>query len=224
MHVGKKLVSVAAAAALVVGAGALTASPASAKVKTPTMKGATDLTVPLSFVVDAMGKGVTIAPIEPASVMTTADSATLQFPVTYRRGDGIIAHKGGLSFASDNTGITIELTNPAITWGTGPFPIKRASIEFTNELNGAIVKILDLRNIDATTKNGKPVKNGKAGWKRTDTGTFTADAFVVNNPVSVKIFNEAMDAEIFTPGMAFGSVESNYSITVYCKTKKDCTL
>ena len=117
MHVGKKLVSVAAAAALIAGVGAVTAAPASAKVKTPTAKGQTDLTVPLATVTDAAAKGVTISPIAPAQVLATMDTATLEFPVSYRRGDGIIGHRGGLSFASDNTGITVELVNPAATNG-----------------------------------------------------------------------------------------------------------
>jgi hypothetical protein len=224
MHVGKKIVSIAAAAALVAGAGALTAAPASAKVKAPTVTGSTDLTVPLTVVTDAMAQGVTISPIAPAQVLATMETATLEFPVRYRRGDGIIGHRGGLSFASDNTGITIGLTNPDITWGTGQFPVQRAQVSFTNKLNGAIVTILDVRNIDITSKLGKPVKDGKSGWKRTDRVTFTGDAFIVNNPVAVKVFNEAMDAEIFTPGMAFGTIDSSSAITVYCKTKKDCTV
>ena len=224
MHVRRKIVSVAAAAALVVGAGAVTAAPAAAKVKTPTAKGQTDLTVPLATVADAAAKGVTISPVAPAQVLATMDTATLEFPVRYRRGDGIIGHRGGLSFASDNTGITVELVNPDITWGTGESPVQRAQVSFTNTLNGAYVTILDVRNIDITSKLGKAVKDGKSGWKRTDRVTFTGDAFIVNNPVAVKIFNEAMDAEIFTPGMAFGTIDSSSDITVYCKTKKACTV
>ena len=224
MHMSSKIVGLAAAAALVAGAGALTAAPASAKPKTPTMTGSTGLTVPLGLVAGATEKGVTISPIEPAQVLATMNTATLEFPVTYRRGDGIIGHKGGLSFASSNTGITIELIDPAITWGTGPSPVKRAQVTFTNVLNGTTVTFLDVRNVEITSKSGKPVKAGKSGWKRTDAGTFAGDAFIANNPVGVKVFNEAMDGEILTPGMAFGSIESSYSTTYYCKSKKDCTL
>ncbi|MEY3733075.1 MAG: hypothetical protein RL347_434 [Actinomycetota bacterium] len=215
---------VAFALLLVAGAGAVSAPASAAKVKKPTVKGTTEITVPLTFVTDAADEGVIISPVDPASALATMEVVALEFPVTGPEGDGIVRHRGGLSFASANTGITIELLDPSLTWGTGPVPVKRAKVSFKNQINGQIVTLFDVRNIEMDVKIGKPAKNGKSGWKRTDTMTFTGDLFVVNNPVSVKIFNEAMDAEIFEAGAAFGSLESDSSTTVYCKTKKDCTI
>ena len=224
MNLGRRTMGVAFAVLLVAGAGAVSTPASAAKVKKATVSGTTAITAPLTFVTDAAAQGVVISPVDPADALATMDDVTLEFPVTGPVGDGIVRHRGGLSFASANTGITIELLNPSLTWGTGPSPVKRAQIQFQNQINRATVTIFDVRNIEMDGTTGKPMKDGKAGWKRTDTMTFTGDVFVVNNPVSVKVFNEAMDAEIFEAGAAFGSLESTYSTTVYCKTKKDCTI
>jgi len=219
---GVKPAGIGIAVLMVAALGVASASTASAAPMKPTITGTTEVTVPTEFVTEAAGQGVVVSAIEPATALATSTSVAIQFPVTGPVGDGIIRHRGGLSFASENTGITIEIINPSLTWGTGPSPVKRAQVTFTNAINGNLVTFFDVRNIDMTGKAGKPEKHGRHGWKRTDTGTFAGDLFVVNNPLAVKAFNEVMDAEILTPGAAFGEISSTYSTTVYCKTKKLC--
>ena len=111
MNLSKKIISVAAAAALVAGAGALAATPASAKSKTP-IKGTTVLEVPLTTVGAAVQAGITIAPIAPSRAQATSEVVGVTFPVSGPVMDGMVHHRGGISLASANTGITLTATKP----------------------------------------------------------------------------------------------------------------
>lgn len=232
MNLSKKIVSVAAAAALIAGAGAMAATPATAATKKATIKGDTNILVPTVLITAAQDAGVTISPIEPAQALATLEIVDVQFPIVGPLGDGILRHKGGLSFASSNTGITLTFTDPSIEWGTGPGIEAGAQILGTiggvpdsaggAAINGNRAPVFDVKNAKVKVKKGKIAKDGKKGFKRTDSTTITGDVSIVDNATVVGLLNQLMGVEIFTAGMPFGATDVNFKVTVYCKTKKAC--
>jgi hypothetical protein len=230
MNLSKKIVSVAAAAALVAGAGALAAAPASAA-KGPQPKGATIISVPLTLVGAAVQAGVTVAPIEPAKAQATSTVVGLNFPVSGPLMDGVIHHKGGLSFTSAKTGVVLTFSNPTIEYATsgGTTAEIKGTIEGIPannplaQVNGTRVALLTIDNFKVVNKQGKITKDGKKGFKRTMTQTVTGEAKISSVGLLVDAVNALMGAPgLFTAGMDFGAVNSEWSVTKTCKTKKAC--
>ena len=229
MNLSKKIVSVAAAAALVAGAGAMAAAPAQAKGPQP--KGATVIAVPLTLVGAAVQAGVTVAPIDPAKAEATSEVVGLVFPVSGPLMDGVVHHKGGLSFTSSKTGVVLTFSNPTIEYATsgGTTAEIKGTIEGIPadnplaQVNGTRVALLTIDNFKVTNKQGKITKDGKKGYKRTVTQTITGEAKISSVGLLVDAVNALMGAPgLFTAGMDFGAVESEWSITKTCKTKKAC--
>jgi hypothetical protein len=230
MNLGKKIVSVAAGVALIAGAGAMAAAPAQAN-KGPQPKGETVIAVPVAVVGAAMQAGVTVAPIVPAKAEATTDVVGLAFPVSGPLMDGVVHHKGGLSFSSSKTGVVLTFSNPTIEYATSggtTAEIKGTiqGIPAGNPLaaaNGQRVALLTIDNFKVTNKQGKISKNGKKGFKRTVTQTITGEAKVSSVGLLIDGINALLGAPgLFKAGMDFGAVASEWSITKTCKTKKAC--
>ena len=229
MNLSKKIVSVAAAAALVAGAGAIAATPASAKSKAA-IKGTTVLAVPLTTVGAAVQAGVTIAPIAPSKVEATSEVAAVTFPVSGPLMDGMIHHRGGISLASANTGITLTATKPAIEYATSGGDTATLTIEINGvpdsspfaALNGTRVPFLTITDFEISGKWGKATKAGKA-WKQTYRAEVAGKAGLVDNANIIGALNGFMGTTIFVAGLDFGDIVSEYTITNTCKTKKQCS-
>ena len=229
MNLSKKIISVAATAALVAGAGALAATPASAKSKA-VIKGTTVLAVPLTTVGAAVQAGVTIAPIAPSKVEATSEVAAVTFPVSGPLMDGMVHHRGGISLASANTGITLTATKPAIEYATSGGDTATLTIEINGvpdsspfaALNGTRVPFLTITDFEIAGKWGKAQKAGKA-WKQTYTAEIAGKAGLVDNANIIGALNGFMGTTIFVAGLDFGNIVSEYTITNNCKTKKDCS-
>ena len=229
MNLSKKIISVAAAAALVAGAGALAATPASAKSKA-VIKGTTVLAVPLTTVGAAVQAGVTIAPIAPSKVEATSEVAAVTFPVSGPLMDGMVHHRGGISLASANTGITLTATKPAIEYATSGGDTATLTIEINGvpdsspfaALNGTRVPFLTITDFEIAGKWGKAQKAGKA-WKQTYTAEIAGKAGLVDNANIIGALNGFMGTTIFVAGLDFGNIVSEYTITENCKTKKQCS-
>ena len=229
MNLSKKIVSVAAAAALVAGAGAIAATPASAKSKAA-IKGTTVLAVPLTTVGAAVQAGVTIAPIAPSQVEATSEVAAVTFPVSGPLMDGMIHHRGGISLASANTGITLTATKPAIEYATSGGDTATLTIEINGvpdsspfaALNGTRVPFLTITDFEISGKWGKATKAGKA-WKQTYRAEVAGKAGLVDNANIIGALNGFMGTTIFVAGLDFGDIVSEYTITNTCKTKKQCS-
>ena len=240
MNLSKKIVSVAAAAALVAGAGAMAATPASAKSKAA-IKGTTVLEVPLTTVGAAVQAGVTIAPIAPSRVQATSEVAAVTFPVSGPLMDGMVHHRGGISLASANTGITLTATKPAIEYATSggdtatltieinivPVPPRLASSPTPASspfaaLNGTRVPFLTITDFEIAGKWGKATKAGKS-WRQTYTAEIAGKAGLVDNANIIGALNGFMGTTIFVAGLDFGDIVSEYTITNTCKTKKACS-
>ena len=231
MNLSKKIVSVAAGVALIAGAGAMAATPASAKPKGPQPKGTTVIEVPLAVVGAAVQAGVTVAPIEPSTAEATQTVVGVTFPVSGPLMDGVVHHKGGLSFSSSKTGVVLTFKDPTIEYATsgGTTAEIKGTIEGIPannplaQVNGTRVALLTIDNFKVSNKQGKIVKDGKKGFKRTTTQTITGEAKISSVGLLVDAVNALMGAPgLFTAGMDFGAVESVWSVTYTCKTKKAC--
>jgi hypothetical protein len=230
MNVIRKLVSIAATAALVAGAGTIAAPPASAKVKR-TISGSTILNVPKALIGQAVAAGVTIAPIAPARPEATTDNVAIDFPVTWPNADGILPHKGGLSFASSITEVKLTFSNPAIEYATGGGPVDTAVIAGTiggipegnplASLNGKPVQLLDVKNFKMKWNVSRPKKVGKK-YQKTLTQTMSGDVFVSSDGVIIGDVNALMGAPLLTAGMPFGDLKTKWSVNVTCDTLKEC--
>jgi len=233
MNLSKKIVSVAAGVALIAGAGAMAATPATASGKSG-IGGTTIIEVPLALVGAAQAAGVTIAPIAPSKAQATSDLVGVTFPITGPADDGALFHRGGLSFASSNTDITLTATKPVIGWATdgssddatiavtvGGIP---AGHPFASA-NGQSLPVFDVKGYDRVIKKGKPKGKGK-NWTRVDTITMTGPVTVTSNATVVDVLNGLLMApggKLFTAGMDFGTLESVETVTHKCKSKKACS-
>ena len=233
MNLSKKIVSVAAGVALIAGAGAMAATPATASGKSG-IGGTTIIEVPLALVGAAQAAGVTIAPIAPSKAQATSDLVGVTFPITGPADDGALFHKGGLSFASSNTDITLTATKPIIGWASdgssddatiavtvGGIP---AGHPFASA-NGQSLPVFDVKGYDRVIKKGKPKGKGK-NWTRVDTITMTGPVTVTSNTTVVDVLNGLLMAPggtLFTAGMDFGTLESVETVTHKCKSKKACS-
>jgi hypothetical protein len=228
MNLGKKLVSVAAGVALVAGAGLAASAPASAAAK-PAFKGATGIAVPMALIGAASAAGVTIAPIAPARAQATTDVVNVLFPVSGPLMDGVLHHRGGLSLTSATTQITLTVTSPTIEWATSGGDTAEIKGEIGGipdsspfaALNGQRAGIFKVSNFDEVIKKGKITKAGKM-FKRTWTITQTGDVAVTDSQTVVDAINGFMGVPLFTAGMDFGTLDTSYTITHTCKTKKEC--
>lgn len=228
MKFTQKVVSLAAAAALIAGAGAAVASPASAKIKR-TVSGGTAIEVPLELVSGAASAGVTITPIKPALAEATSNVVGIAFPAQLPKTDGVLPHKGGLSFASANTGVTLTFNNPSIEYPTsgGDTAVITGIIGGIPDdnplatLNGKPVQLLDVKNFTVGWKIGKVKKVGKK-FEKVLTQTMSGDVFVSSNGLIIDGVNALMGAPLFTAGMAFGALDTEWSVKVTCDTAKEC--
>lgn len=232
MNLSRKVVSVAAGVALIAGAGAMAATPATASGKSK-IGGTTTIEVPLALVGAARDAGVTIAPIPPSRAQVTSSVVGVTFPITGPATDGALYHNGGLSFASSNTDITLTANKPLIGWATDGSS-DDATISVTvggipdghpfARANGQTIAVFDVKGYDRVIKKGKPKGKGKK-WTRVDTITMTGPVTVTTDANVVGVLNGLLMAPggtLFTPGMAFGTLNSVETVTHNCKSQRAC--
>ena len=233
MRITTKIIGVAASVALVAGAGALAASPAVASKHSSGIGGTTVIAVPTALIGAATAAGVAVSPIAPSKALATADVVGVTFPITGPATDGALFHKGGLQFASSNTGVTLTATKPTIGWPTdGSSPDATISVTVGGipaghplaSANGSVLPVFDVKGYEMTIKKGKVTGKGKK-WTRVDTVTMTGPVTITTNATVVGALNGLLmkpGTTLFTAGMAFGELESEETITHTCKTKKAC--
>lgn len=225
MRITTKIVGVAAATALIAGAG-LAAAPAQAKT-TSKVAGSTGITVPIDLITAAAGAGVTVAPIAPATASAISGAVILGFPVARPTEDGVLPHKGGFSLST--SAMTLTVSQPSITYATSGATTAQISgivggIPDGNPfagLNGKPATLFDVSNFVIKNTVSKVTGKGKS-WKRVYTQTMTGDVKVVNNQAVVDIVNGLLGVPLFQPGMDFGSLNTKWTNTKTCTTKKEC--
>ena len=135
MNLTKKIVSLAAATALVAGAGAMAAAPAQAKAKTSG-------TTLISLKADVAPLFASVVAVPPAK----KDGSRITFPVTKVVGNGV-EHSGALKVGN------LEVSDPIIVIGEN----KTASVTVNVAALSTRVELFTLKNF----KPGKPKKKGK---------------------------------------------------------------
>lgn len=229
MNLSNRLVSLGAAAALLAGAGAMSAMPASAKIQR-TISGGTVIDVPLPLVTQAATAGVIIDTVKPAKAEPTMDTVSIYFPATFPETDGVLPHGGGLSLASSKSGVTLTLSNPWIEYATsggdtanisgvvGGIPPENP---LAKQLNGQRIDFLNVANFKINWKTSKVRKVGKK-YQKTITQTMSGDVTMTSNAVIVGGLNTLMGVEIFTAGSPFGQLGTKWSVKITCDTLKEC--
>jgi hypothetical protein len=219
MRKSTTFLSAVAAAALVAGVG-IAAAPAQAKV-TSKVSGSTAITF-LPEVYSQLGvDGVQFQALDPATSANPSNTQALLFPVTKPFKPGTVANTGTMAIgASINR---IDLSLPVLQYSSSQGSTT-GQITF-QDVEGAIgvgrVTLFDVDNMKIKVTKGKVVKAGKA-WKRTDRHRITGNVAMVDEPSTVASLNAYIGATIFTPGMAFGTLESTVTTTITCTTQRKC--
>jgi hypothetical protein len=84
------------------------------------------------------------------------------------------------------------------------------------------VTVFDIDNLSVKVTKGKVAKSG-ATWKRTDRHHITGSLSVVDDAQFVSALNAYIGTTLFTPGMAFGTLDSTVTNTITCTTRKECS-
>jgi hypothetical protein len=211
MRKSTTFLSLAAAAALVAGVG-VAAAPAQAKV-TSKVSGSTTITI-LPEVYTQLGvAGVQFQALSPA---------TSTIPVTAPFKPGAVANTGIMTIgASINR---IDLSLPVLEYSrtkgstTGQITFK----DDYAAIGPDRVTVFDVDNLSVKVTKGKVAKSG-ATWKRTDRHHITGSLSVVDDAQFVSALNAYIGTTLFTPGMAFGTLDSTVTNTITCTTRKECS-
>lgn len=208
MKLSKKIVSLAAATALVAGAGALTAAPAATAAGKATQGGKTIIDLKSSVAKALTSAGITITPTKPA----TFAKGIIGFPVTAfdLENAGTVDHSGAITFASKTnpTGVTGE--NPIFTM-TGS---NTATITVT--ALGNPVPLLDVKHVKMGNTTRKIDKSHKKKWVVKYTTVVRGDVHITNNQGVVDLLNSALSTTAFTADMGLGTLKTTLVETVPC--------
>jgi hypothetical protein len=220
MRKSTTFLSLAAAAALVAGVG-IAAAPAQAKV-TSKVSGSTTITI-LPEVYTQLGvAGVQFQALPPAASTNPPGTQALRFPVTAPFKPGAVANTGIMTIgASINR---IDLSLPVLEYSrtkgstTGQITFK----DDYAAIGADRVTVFDIDNLSVKVTKGKVAKLG-ATWKRTDRHHITGSLSVVDDAQFVSALNAYIGTTFFTPGLAFGTLDSTVTNTITCTTRKECS-
>lgn len=208
MKFGKKLVSLAAATALVAGVGLAAAAPASAKAGK--VGGSTTIAVSAATATQFQNAMVTLAITNGGKVA----GRNLQFNVT-SIGDGFVQHSGTLSFIKDGASV-LDVSNPILGWPTDQ-PLSTATLAVTTPLGPDPVPVFNVKNFKSNTK----VKVNKKKKTRTSTTIYRGNVHLSTIPVVADYLNGTLGTS-FAPDANFGTIQTRVVVTAKCKNKA-CT-
>ena len=210
--------SAATAAALVAGVG-IAAAPAQAKV-TSQVSGSTTITI-LPKVYSQFSAGVQVQAFPPATSTNPAGTQAIHFPVTTPLKPGAVANTGVMTIGAllNRIDLSLPILEYSSTKGrtTGQITFKDEYASLTSD-RFALFKVTGM---SLKVTKGKATKSG-ATWKRTDRQWITGKVAIVDNPKTVDSLNTYIGTTLFTPGMEFGTLDSNVTTTITCKTRREC--
>jgi hypothetical protein len=220
MRKSTTFLSLAAAAALVAGAG-IAAAPAQAKV-TSKVSGSTTITI-LPEVYTQLGvAGVQFQALPPAASTNPPGTQALRFPVTAPFKPGAVANTGIMTIGAsiDRIDLSLPVLEYSRTKGS-----TTGQITFKDDyaaIGADRVTVFDIDNLSVKVTKGKVAKSG-ATWKRTDRHHITGSLSVVDDAQFVSALNAYIGTTFFTPGLAFGTLDSTVTNTITCTTRKECS-
>ena len=220
MRKSTTFLSLAAAAALVAGVG-IASAPAQAKV-TSKVGGSTTITILPEVYTQFAVAGVQFQALPPATSTFLSNTQALRFPVTAPLKPGAVANTGIMTIgASINR---IDLSLPVLEYSrtkgstTGQITFK----DDYAAIGADRVTVFDVDNLSVKVTKGKVAKLG-ATWKRTDRHHITGSLSVVDDAQFVSALNAYIGTTFFTPGLAFGTLDSTVTNTITCTTRKECS-
>lgn len=210
MKFGKKLISLAAATALVAGVGLAAAAPASA-VKNPKTGGMTTIKLDRGVASALAAQGISFNVINGGK----ASGPNLMFNVTGRT-DGSISHSGTLQFLKNGT-LALDASNPVIGWPTDQ-PLSTATITMSHPVLGELV-VFNIKNF----KEGKTkVSVNKKKKTRTATTIYTGIVHLTDNAGIVSAINGLLGTDLLQPDMRLGTISAKVVVSGKCANKA-CT-
>jgi hypothetical protein len=166
--------------------------------------------------------GVQFQALSPATSTNPPGTQALRFPVTAPFKPGAVANTGIMTIgASINR---IDLSLPVLEYSrtkgstTGQITFK----DDYAAIGPDRVTVFDVDNLSVKVTKGKVAKSG-ATWKRTDRHHITGSLSVVDDAQFVSALNAYIGTTLFTPGMAFGTLDSTVTNTITCTTRKECS-
>jgi hypothetical protein len=220
MRKSTALIGSAAALALVAGVG-ISAAPAQAKV-TSKVSGSTTITI-LPEVYTQLGvAGVQFQALPPAASTNPPGTQALRFPVTAPFKPGAVANTGIMTIGAsiDRIDLSLPVLEYSRTKGS-----TTGQITFKDDyaaIGADRVTVFDVDNLSVKVTKGKVAKSG-ATWKRTDRHHITGSLSVVDDAQFVSALNDYIGTTFFTPGLAFGTLDSTVTNTITCTTRKECS-
>jgi hypothetical protein len=219
MRKSTAFLSAVTAAALVAGVG-IAAAPAQAKV-TSQVSGSTTITLLPEVYSQLSTVGVQFQGLPPATSTNPSGTQALHFPVTKPFKPGAVANTGVMTIGALLN--RIDLASPHLEYATGAgattgritFQVDYAAV------GGDRVTIFGVNTMTVKVTKGKVAKAG-AVWKRTDRQLITGGVSIVDDPQLVSALNAYIGTTFFTPGMAFGTLDSKVTTTITCKTRREC--
>jgi len=219
MRKSTAFLSAVTAAALVAGVG-IAAAPAQAKV-TSQVSGSTTITLLPEVYSQLSTVGVQFQGLPPATSTNPSGTQALHFPVTKPFKPGAVANTGVMTIGALLN--RIDLASPHLEYATGA-GATTGRITFQDDyaaVGGDRVTIFGVNTMTVKVTKGKVAKAG-AVWKRTDRQLITGGVSIVDDPQLVSALNAYIGTTFFTPGMAFGTLDSKVTTTITCKTRREC--
>ena len=214
MRIATKIIGIAASAALVAGAGAISVVPAQAAAA-PKVTGKTiiDLKPAVAGALAAAGVGIRVT--APAT-FATSPKILIGFPVTGATAT-TVTHSGAVTFYSALNPAGVPGENPIITLGAG----NTATI--TVSVGGTAVPLLDVKHVKTKSSSWKIDKSHKK-WVVKRTTSIGGDVHLTSSQGIVDLVNEALGVTVFKAGMGMGTTRVTVNETANCKsnTVKGC--
>ncbi|MFM9134524.1 MAG: hypothetical protein ACKOT0_03685 [bacterium] len=202
MKITRRIVGVAAAAALVAAGGVATISPAYAY----TMDGKTNVSLKKDTVALFANAGVTMKANPPAK----RNGSKLMFPIQ-AFGYNYADMAGGLTLGGPSKA-TFVATNPEMSWRN-----KNGHIEFTTAIGR-----IDLFDLSHVNKNVQiTFDKSHRQWIRKTTTVVTATMNLTKDQSVINYINNRLGTSIFKAGLGMGKLRTTVLETDVCKVNDE---
>jgi len=202
MKITRRIVGVAAAAALVATGGIATITPAHAY----QMSGKTNISLKKDTVAQFAAAGVTMKANAPAK----RNGSKLMFPVQ-AFGYNYADMSGGLTLSGPSKA-TFVATNPEMSWHN-----KNGAIEFTTAIGR-----IDLFRLGHVNKNTNiTFDKSHSKWVRKTTTEVTATMNLTSDKSVTDYINQRLGTTMFKPGLGMGRLRTTVVETVVCNVNNE---
>ena len=214
MKLSKKIIGLAAATALVAGAGAMAATPATADSHQGfKQSGKTIISFKKELIAVLKAEGITVS-VAGAATWNPA-KAQVGFPVTGATDDAI-THSGTLVFTKGETVINIE--DPSVVT---PTPVPETGLPVTATTALGVVPVMNLKHAkfkdNCSAKKNKKTKK----WTKKTTTRVQTDVHLTSDPNVIGAL-QALLGPAFTADLGLGQSRTTLVDSLVSKKKQKC--